>query len=216
MNKLRTLRSALTCLPLLVFASCASQKTLKQYQDEVRTLREERSQLKKENRDLRSQAELYETQLAEASMKPQAATPIADNPVLDELGIEYGRDRFGNTVISIPSEVTFSSGKADITKNGESALRAVARVLKEDHPSGRYWIEGHTDTDPIKKSKWESNRELSVARAMAVLSYLVEECEVPDSNCVVAGHGQYDPKAEGGDAGSKARNRRVDIIVHKD
>lgn len=215
MNKLRTLRTALTCLPLLAFASCASQKTLKQYQDEVRTLREERTQLKKENRDLRSQNEQYETQLAEASMKPAPAAPIADNPELDALGIEYGRDRFGNTVISIQSEITFSAGKAEITKKGEEALRAVARELKDKHASGKYWIEGHTDPDPIKKSKWESNRELSVARAMAVLSFLVEECEIPDSSCVVAGHGQYDPKAANDDASGKARNRRVDIIVHK-
>lgn len=215
MNKLRTLRTALTALPLLFFASCASQKTLKQYQDEVRTLREERTQLKKENRDLRSMNEQYETQLAEASMKPATPAPIADNPELDGLGIEYGRDRFGNTVISIPAEVTFSSGKAEITKKGEEALRTVARVLLDDHANAKYWIEGHTDTDPIKKSKWESNRELSVARAMAVLSYLVEECNVPDGNCVVAGHGQYDPKAEGNDSGAKARNRRVDIIVHR-
>jgi chemotaxis protein MotB len=215
MNKLRTLRTALTCLPILFFASCASQKTLKQYQDEVRTLREERTQLKKENRDLRSMNEQYETQLAEASMKPATAAPIADNPELDALGIEYGRDRFGNTVISIQSEITFSAGKAEITKKGEEALRAVARELKDKHATGKYWIEGHTDTDPIKKSKWESNRELSVARAMAVLSYLVEECEVPDSSCIVAGHGQYDPKADGGDAAAKARNRRVDIIVHR-
>ena len=215
MNKLRTLRTALTCLPILFFASCASQKTLKQYQDEVRTLREERTQLKKENRDLRSMNEQYETQLAEASMKPAAAAPIADNPELDALGIEYGRDRFGNTVISIQSEITFSAGKAEITKKGEEALRAVARELKEKHASGKYWIEGHTDADPIKKSKWESNRELSVARAMAVLSYLVEECEVPDSSCIVAGHGQYDPKAGNDDSSGKARNRRVDIIVHR-
>ena len=215
MNKLRTLRSLLTCLPLLVFASCASQKTLKQYQDEVRTLREERSQLKKENRDLRSQAELYETQLAEASMKPQTSAPIADNPELDGYGIEYGRDRFGNTVISIQSEITFSAGKAEITKKGEEALRAVARELLDKHAGSKYWIEGHTDADPIKKSKWESNRELSVARAMAVLSYLVEDCNVPDASCVVAGHGQYDAKAGNEDASGKSRNRRVDIIVHK-
>lgn len=215
MNKLRTLRTALACLPILFFASCASQKTLKQYQDEVRTLREERTQLKKENRDLRSTNEQYETQLAEASMKPAPSAPIADNPELDALGIEYGRDSFGNTVISIQSEITFSAGKSEITKKGEEALRAVARELTEKHPSARYWIEGHTDADPIKKSKWESNRELSVARAMAVLSYLVEDCNVPDSACIVAGHGQYDPKADGGDASAKARNRRVDIIVHR-
>lgn len=201
--------------PLFLFlGSCASQKTLKSYMDETRALREERTQLKKENRDLRAQNEAYEVQLAEASMKPAASAPVADNPELDALGIEYGT-RGGNFVISIPAEVTFASGKAELTKKGQEALKTVARVLLEQHRGGRYWIEGHTDSDPIKKSKWESNRELSVERAMAVLHYLVEDCDVPDDLCVVAGHGQYQPIAGNEDAGSKARNRRVEIVVQK-
>src|SRR5688572_10104007 len=150
--------------PLLVvfssaFASCASPKQLKQYQDELRVLREERTQLKKENRELRAQNEAYQVSLAEASIKPNAPASVADNPELDALGIEYSM-RGGNAVISIPSEVTFPSGKADLTKKGNEALQAVARVLKRDHSGGNYWIEGHTDTDPIKKSQWESNRDL--------------------------------------------------------
>ena len=56
---------------------------------------------------------------------------------------------------------------------------------------------------------------LSVARAMAVLHYLVESCGIPDDQCVVAGHGQYSPVAENSDNAGKARNRRVEIVVHK-
>jgi len=199
---------------LFFLGSCASQKTLMQYQDEVRTLREERTQLKKENRELRAQNEAYEISLAEASVKPAAPVAVPDNPELDALGIGYG-NRGGAFVISIPSEITFPSGKAELTKKGQEALRAVARVLNDQHREGNYWIEGHTDSDPIKKSGWESNRDLSVERAMAVLHYLVEDCNVPDERCVVAGHGQYQPVADNKDTAGKARNRRVEIVVQK-
>jgi len=211
----RTLGSVLSCAAFLLFTGCASQKTLMQYQDEVRSLREERVQLKKENRDLRSQNEAYEAALAEASAKTTEPAPLANNSELDAVGIDYYNDRFGNFVISIQSEITFSSGQAELTKKGREALKAVARTLLEQHGSGQYWIEGHTDSDPITKSKWESNRQLSVARAMAVLHYLVEDCNVPDDKCVVAGHGQYQPIAGNTDSSGKSRNRRVEIVVHK-
>src|SRR5262245_37622266 len=92
-------------LPTLFFSlvGCASQKTLMQYQDEVRALREERTTLKKENKELRAQNEAYEASLAEASVKakPPAAQPDT-NPELEAMGIETSI-RGGNFVISIPS-----------------------------------------------------------------------------------------------------------------
>ena len=215
MNKTRTIATALAALSLSVLGSCATQKTLKQYQDEVRALREERTSLKKENRDLRSQSQSFEVALADANVKPSTPAPVAENSELDSLGLDYGTNREGNFFISIPSEVNFASGKAELTKKGQEALRAVARTLHEQHRGQAYWIEGHTDTDPIKKSKWDSNRQLSVERAMAVLSFLVEECSVPDEQCIVAGHGQYQPVTTNDDNASKARNRRVEIVVHK-
>jgi len=207
---------ALRILPLLALASgCASQKTLKEYQDELRSLREERTQLKKENRDLRMQNEAYQVQIADANTKLVEAPTVASNPELDELNIDYGKDPYGNFYVSIPSSITFASGKAELTKKGKEALDVVANTLKKDHTGGYYWIEGHTDTDPIQKSSWPSNRALSAARAMAVLTYLVEDCEVPDESCIIAGHGEYAPLAQGSDAAAKARNRRVDIVVRK-
>jgi chemotaxis protein MotB len=206
--------TALASITFFLLVGCASQKTMMQYQDEVRALREERTQLKKENKELRAQNEAYEASLAEASVKPMAPTVTPDNPELDAYGIDTSI-RGGNFVFSIPAEITFASGKAELTKKGQEALQAVARVLLADHKGRQYWIEGHTDTDPIVKSKWESNRDLSVERAMAVLHFLVEDCSVPDDQCVVAGHGQYQPLAANDDKAGKARNRRVEIVVHK-
>lgn len=213
-NRKATLGSALALVCAFASSGCASHKTLRNYQDEIRTLREERTNLKKENRDLRNQLDGYEVALAEANARVTAIPESKTYGELDDYGIEYG-NRDGNFVISVPTEITFGSGRADLTKGGKSALQAVARTLTADYGSGEYWIEGHTDDDPIKKSKWGSNRELSIARAVAVLTFLVEECGVPDDQCVVAGHGQYEPVAPNSSKTDKAKNRRVEIVVHR-
>ena len=49
---------------------------------------------------------------------------------------------------------------------------------------------------------------------MAVLHFLVEDCNVPDDRCVVAGHGEYEPVASNDSKTDKGRNRRVEIVVH--
>ena len=201
-------------LLLALLSSCVSPSTMKKYQDELRGLREENADLKAERSRLMREKDSWQTSLAEANAAVPAAQSQQDYPELQALG---GVDVFrtgGNLVISIESSVSFASGKATLTKKGQETLREVARILRGDHGSGNYWIEGHTDSDPISKSKWGSNRELSVARAMAVLHYLVEECGIPDEQCVVAGHGQYAPVASNSSKTDKARNRRVEIVVH--
>jgi flagellar motor protein MotB len=50
---------------------------------------------------------------------------------------------------------------------------------------------------------------------MAVLTYLVEDCGIPDAQCIVAGHGEYEPIAPNKAEGEKAKNRRVEIVVHR-
>lgn len=199
---------------LLLTSGCVSQQTLKDYQDEVRALREERTQLKKENRQLRMQNESYEVALAEANTKLTDEPTSPEYDELDALGIDY-RTQGGNFVISIPASITFASGKATLTKQGKGALAVVAQTLRADYGDGVFWIEGHTDSDPIRKSKWDSNRDLSVARAMEVLHYLVEDAGILDDQCVVAGHGQYSPQSGNDDDAGKARNRRVEIVVHR-
>ena len=201
----------LALLPLST--GCASKRQIQEYQDEIAALREERTRLKKENRELEMQIDEYSVALKEASTRvPEEPQPLSYSG-LDDVGVGYGM-RDGNLVLTIPSEITFASGKAALTSSGKRALQAVASTLMTSHGGGMFWFEGHTDSDPIKKSSWASNRELSVARAMAVLHYLVEECGVPDEQCVVAGHGQYSPLESNESKSSKAKNRRVEIVVH--
>jgi chemotaxis protein MotB len=90
-------------------------------------------------------------------------------------------------------------------------LQSIASALKNKYSGRRLYIEGHTDSDPISKTKdkYRDNRQLSVERASAVQRYLVSQ-GVPDSVIVVLGYGQYDPL---GSAKNKAENRRVQIVI---
>lgn len=202
---------ALAGAAILVLGSgCASTEKMRSYEDEIVTLREEKTKLRKENQDLKRRLGDYEMRLAEANMK-LLETPTL--PELDNVGVTYGA-RDGNLVITLPNDITFSSGQATLTTRGKTALKAVASTIIDKYPGEAYFIEGHTDTDPIRKSKFESNRDLSVARAMEVHAFLVEECSIPDQDCVVAGYGEYRPVADNATKAGKSQNRRVEIVVH--
>ena len=73
-------------------------------------------------------------------------------------------------------------------------------------------MQGHTDSDPIKHSKWASNQELSKARAEAVRKYLLDK-GVDASHVAAEGLGDSKPKDAGTTAAAKAKNRRVEIVV---
>ena len=202
----------------LLAGGCISPQLLKDKENEIVTLREERAALKKQLRLAQNELSSLELALQEASVNPVAVDyyppPVQDSyPELDAAGLSTSQ-RQGDLVINVPAEVSFASGKAQLTDKGKFALRVVASTLSRDFDGFKYWIEGHTDSDPISKAKFDSNRDLSVARALAVLHFLVEECQIPDAQCVVAGHGEYRPVAANSGT-SKAANRRVEIVVHR-
>jgi flagellar motor protein MotB len=215
----RVMALGLFCLSAGV-SSCTSPEAYRQAMEErdgeIARLREERAQLKGDRQGLLQQIDDLSSQLREANSQiadHKEVVEASSQPGLDDLGIDY-RYRNGMAVITIPSSITFGSGKASLSSEGKAAMREVASVLKSNHPSGVYSIEGHTDTDPIRKSSYKTNRELSLARATAVLTYLVESCDIADDQCVVAGYGQYRPLDPGTSSAAKAKNRRVEIVVH--
>ncbi len=221
--------AALLLVALPALTSCVSEAQMRMAVEdrdrEIAILRADKTELQErldllsyERDDLRTQLSSAESRMmsapatAEAAFTAPPAGDLVAFPELEELGITTGQ-RGVDTVISVPAEVTFGSGKAALSTGGRSALQKVASRLKDDFDGGaRFFIEGHTDSDPINKSKFESNRELSIARAMAVLEFLVTEGRVPDKRFVVVGHGQYDPIAAN-DKANKAKNRRVEIVV---
>ncbi len=115
-------------------------------------------------------------------------------------------------VITFVSEVLFDSGKADLRKDSYEKLDKVASVISTVVPDLNVGIEGHTDNEPIKRSGWKSNWELSSHRALSVVYYLTEH-NIAGERLAAIGYGEYRP-VEGNDTKEgRQKNRRVEIVI---
>jgi len=115
-------------------------------------------------------------------------------------------------VITFVSEVLFDSGKAKLRKDSHSKLDKVADVLNTTVSDLNVGIEGHTDNQPIKRSGWRSNWELSTARALSVLHYLSDK-SVAEPRLAAIGYGEYKPVASNDTKDGRQKNRRVEIVI---
>jgi len=130
------------------------------------------------------------------------------------LGYEVTRDpSAGTIIITLPNAILFSPGKATLKKKSSAELDHIVSVLRSQYPGRQIDVVGHTDSDPIKKSKWKDNWELSAQRALSVVRYLVEH-GVSKERLRAVGHGDSQPIASNATASGKAKNRRVEIIVY--
>jgi len=116
-------------------------------------------------------------------------------------------------VITFVADVLFDSGKAAIKPQYYPTLDKIAKVLKENLPYNYIGIEGHTDNEPIKYSGWKSNWELSTARALSILHYLVDEKGLSAERFSAIGYGEYRPIASNDTAQGRQLNRRVEIVI---
>ncbi len=119
----------------------------------------------------------------------------------------------GTITITLENAILFDSGKATLKKATSTELDHIHSVLRDKYSSKQIDVVGHTDTDPIKKSKWKDNWELSAQRALSVLRYLVKR-GIPEEKIQAVGCGQSQPVASNSTASGKAKNRRVEIVVH--
>lgn len=112
----------------------------------------------------------------------------------------------GDVVLQVAGDVLFSSGQATVKQSGQATLNRIAQTIKQNYSGNTIRVEGYTDTDPIRKSKWESNEHLSAARAIAVEKYLVSR-GVSANQIYAAAMGSAKPR------GTKEQSRRVEIVI---
>jgi chemotaxis protein MotB len=114
------------------------------------------------------------------------------------------------------SEVLFSPASADLGDDAKAQLKPVAVAIRElipKIPNDLNWvlrIDGHTDRRPITTPQFPSNWELSTARAISVVKYLVEQ-GVPAERLAAAGFGEFQPLDPRNDEVAFRRNRRIEI-----
>jgi len=119
----------------------------------------------------------------------------------------------GTITVTLPNAILFDSGKAELKRATSRELDHIRSVLRDKYAGKQVDVVGHTDTDPIKKSKWKDNWELSAQRALSVLRYLVKS-GIPKDTIQAVGCGESQPIASNSTASGKAKNRRVEIVVH--
>ena len=114
------------------------------------------------------------------------------------------------------SEILFASGSATIGDQGRDQLAQLATTLKEiaaTIPSELEWVlrvDGHTDRAPISTAAFPSNWELSTARAVSVVKFLVDQ-GIPPQRLAATGFGEFQPLDPGGDEIAYRRNRRIEF-----
>lgn len=114
-------------------------------------------------------------------------------------------------VLRVNNKVLFDEGSASIKPNAQKTLVEISKVLtKIDNP---VIIEGHTDSTPIKNTKFQSNWELSTARATNIISYMLKIGGLNPKRLCAVGYGEYMPITNNTTISGRMLNRRVDIIV---
>lgn len=151
---------------------------------------------------------------AAAAEAPASELELAFEDVVGDTlalpGVEMTTSARG-LVISLPEAGSFPAGRADLSVQAEGVMLDLADRLRNLPNVIR--VEGHTDDVPIATPRFASNWELSTARATRVVEFLIEQGNIDPSRLSAAGYAEHRPRRPNVDAPSRARNRRVDIVV---
>jgi chemotaxis protein MotB len=116
------------------------------------------------------------------------------------------------------SEILFGSGKTEINESGKAELDKLVRIYKEMIPRIPkdvpliIMVQGHTDIDPVNTAKYKSNWELSAARSMEVVRYLIDK-GIPPQRIGAAALGEFHPIESSSSPEAKRLNRRIEIKI---
>lgn len=219
MSKLHKFAGVGMLLALLVSVGCSPDaKTM-----QIQALQERLNELERQNQDL-------QTRLASAMDDAQRAAnrALQLQGTIDDLNRRLadaqaagptGQDGRWTTAgpyawTDVGTDILFDSGKADLKTSGKSTLRQIYQEITEKFPDKDIWVVGHTDSDPINKSKhlWKDNLDLSQGRARAAALELIGMGLDP-RRVLAGGQGEWAPKAPNDTKRNKAENRRVRIVA---
>ena len=116
--------------------------------------------------------------------------------------------------IRFVDNVLFDSGKANLKPEALDILSKITTALHTYNTSIQMVrIEGHTDNVAINTSMFPTNWELSTARAVEVLRFLIESRNFDPIKMSAVGYGEYHPIADNNTDYGRTKNRRVDIVI---
>lgn len=143
-----------------------------------------------------------------ARIKKQLSHTLAKELAAHTVALQLGPN---GLVISLREAGFYHSGSAQPRRSSISTIAKIAQELRPTPYALR--IEGHTDNVPIHTAQYNSNWELSTARATYLTRLFIQKFNIQPARLSAAGYAQYHPIASNATAAGRAENRRVDIIV---
>lgn len=210
-------------IAILVFASlvsggCVSRST---YDQQVQAASDAQAKLD------RCRHSVSEMRAGSASMQKQMGEIAALDAQLDQLlervdekagalkGFEGVLKSLGGAeavrVYRLPSDALFDAGRAELKPSGKKALADIGAALAAV-PGRRFQVAGHTDGEPLQRSPYGSNLQLSTERALAVVAFLTAQGVEPRA-LSASGYGEFEPIDSNATAEGRARNRRIEITI---
>lgn len=218
---------------LLAAISLTSSGCCKKEKQQITVLQAQYNELSNQNVSLKT--ELAQAKTREAELLSQVAdkdvelsgkdqeifhleaglkkTPVTVKTIASPEGWDVGR--FADKLV-VGSDILFAPGRATLTAKGRTRLDRIVGDLKGNYPGRLVRVYGYTDSDPIRRTKnlWKDNLDLSANRAMAVTRYLAKKgIDREKIETIAMGAAHF--IANNTTRASKARNRRVEIVVIK-
>jgi chemotaxis protein MotB len=168
----------------------------------------EKGRLGQELAESKRQLEEMQKQIAEKKATPGQATGFE--------GMDVAVDAAAGTItVTVSDSILFASGSATLKNSYIAELDKINNVIHERYNGRKIDVVGHTDADPINKTKnkWQDNWELSAQRALTVTRYLVNKGIAKDHIRAV-GCGEARPVASNSSSSGKSKNRRVEVVVY--
>ncbi|MGV7222492.1 MAG: OmpA family protein [Nitrospinales bacterium] len=128
--------------------------------------------------------------------------------------IEVNTDDKSKIVVRISGETLYESGKADLRMESKPVLDEIARILKA-YPTHKINIQGHTDDTEIQSEQYESNWELSAARASSALRFFLDK-NIEPKRLTATGYADTFPVASNQTEAGRMKNRRVEFVLEKE
>jgi chemotaxis protein MotB len=155
--------------------------------------------------------ELRKAQAQAEARAAQFRKLVAQFKQLTDAGKLQVELRENRMIVRLGDQILFDPGKTELKKEGEDALRQVTVVLK-DIPNRNFQVAGHTDNIPIKSKRFRSNWDLSTARAVEVVNFMIASGMEP-KRLSAAGYADQSPVAANDTTENKAKNRRIEITL---
>ena len=121
--------------------------------------------------------------------------------------------RNGLMLVKLADNILFDPGKTELKKDGQAAIKEVSAILAAI-PGRKFQVAGHTDDKGLAHGgKYKDNWELSAARAVEVVHFMIKDGGMPPERLSAAGFADQLPVAKNDTDDGRKQNRRIEIVL---